>query len=654
MTTNAQVVQLFTDVLARWNEREAEFRNWQAGTPEGGPNADGLYPLTNGSGETFLVACPAKLASTVSGPAVLSQAAKVAAEAAQAASETASTSSINAKDLAENHKVAAQAAKDLAKTYRDQCAAAQAAVSSFQAIVLAKHEVVVAKAGEVEVYHGEVIAAKDDTLIARSEAAQARDQAAAYAASINPELLATKVELDSELAALVGSSPETLNTLNEFAAALGNDPNFATSVSNSIASKAPLFHGHELWDVAGLETALAGKQQVGSYVLNANFNWSSLAGKPSQFMPTIHSHPVWDVDGLETALAGKQPVGSYVLNANFNWSSLAGKPSQFMPTIHSHPVWDVDGLQSALDNRLVRQGGNFVLNVSNYGLDGATVDGSGASIGGWARYFAIKGGTTDSSGAFFSAYGGNSAAYSVRIGVGDPAVGHDQANALEITATGMSWAGVPVSLSNHTHAYLPLSGGTIYGRLIYKNYVLEQWGSGSASALNCIHSFRDGTGAERGWVGFDRGTTTMGIYNTIGTILINDVDVLASLGTKMDLTSTQFPTGRKLFVSDGQPQSSSDPTLQAVSVDANGAFMSFHRLLSYAINVGLDSNNIFRIGGWSAPANLFKLLMNGDMLINDLGVPKWTTAGQTSGNMTVSTAGPSGGADGDIWYKVVS
>ncbi|HAO9129933.1 TPA: phage tail protein [Escherichia coli] len=42
------------------------------------------------------------------------------------------------------------------------------------------------------------------------------------------------------LAALVDSSPETLDTLNELAAALGNDPNFATTVTNALAGKQPL------------------------------------------------------------------------------------------------------------------------------------------------------------------------------------------------------------------------------------------------------------------------------------------------------------------------------------------------------------------------------------------------------------------------------
>ena len=44
--------------------------------------------------------------------------------------------------------------------------------------------------------------------------------------------------VDSKVAGIVDSSPETLNTLNELAAALGDDPNFATTISNQIGTKA--------------------------------------------------------------------------------------------------------------------------------------------------------------------------------------------------------------------------------------------------------------------------------------------------------------------------------------------------------------------------------------------------------------------------------
>lgn len=48
---------------------------------------------------------------------------------------------------------------------------------------------------------------------------------------------ATLSDVQTEIANLVDSAPETLNTLNELAIALGNDANFATTVANQIGSK---------------------------------------------------------------------------------------------------------------------------------------------------------------------------------------------------------------------------------------------------------------------------------------------------------------------------------------------------------------------------------------------------------------------------------
>lgn len=54
---------------------------------------------------------------------------------------------------------------------------------------------------------------------------------------------ATKGYVDTSISNLIASSPATLDTLNELAAALGNDPNFATTVTNSIAGKLSLTGG---------------------------------------------------------------------------------------------------------------------------------------------------------------------------------------------------------------------------------------------------------------------------------------------------------------------------------------------------------------------------------------------------------------------------
>lgn len=54
----------------------------------------------------------------------------------------------------------------------------------------------------------------------------------------NTDQLANTAFVQAAIAALVNSSPEALDTLEELAAALGNDPNFATTITNLLASKA--------------------------------------------------------------------------------------------------------------------------------------------------------------------------------------------------------------------------------------------------------------------------------------------------------------------------------------------------------------------------------------------------------------------------------
>lgn len=48
----------------------------------------------------------------------------------------------------------------------------------------------------------------------------------------------TSSYVDTKVASLVDSAPETLDTLKELSAALGDDPNFATTISNQIGNKA--------------------------------------------------------------------------------------------------------------------------------------------------------------------------------------------------------------------------------------------------------------------------------------------------------------------------------------------------------------------------------------------------------------------------------
>jgi hypothetical protein len=73
-------------------------------------------------------------------------------------------------------------------------------------------------------------------------------------------------------------------------------------------------------------------------------------------------------------------------------------------------------------------------------------------------------------------------------------------------------------------------------------------------------------------------------------------------------------TGVMYFASNRNTDSSSAP-LQAYSNNGSGATMAFHRSGAFAVNFGLDSDNVMRIGGWSASANRWQLDMSGNMTV---------------------------------------
>ena len=88
-----------------------------------------------------------------------------------------------------------------------------------------------------------------------------------YLTSSDLSSYATTSYVDTEVAGLVDSAPGTLDTLNELAAALGDDANFSTTVTNSIATKMPLAGG----TFTGTVTFASGQ----------TFNYNSLTNKPT-------------------------------------------------------------------------------------------------------------------------------------------------------------------------------------------------------------------------------------------------------------------------------------------------------------------------------------------------------------------------------------
>ena len=94
---------------------------------------------------------------------------------------------------------------------------------------------------------------------------------------------ATKQYVDTEVSSLVDSAPSTLDTLNELAAALGDDANFSTTVTNSIATKLPLAGGTLTGNLSMGDTV---KATFGAGSDLEIFHWSNNASYIQEKNPT--------------------------------------------------------------------------------------------------------------------------------------------------------------------------------------------------------------------------------------------------------------------------------------------------------------------------------------------------------------------------------
>jgi hypothetical protein len=74
----------------------------------------------------------------------------------------------------------------------------------------------------------------------------------------------TESELNAAVAALVDSAPSTLDTLNELATALGDDPSFATTITTSLGNKSDIGHTHAISEVVSLQDSLDEKSTASS------------------------------------------------------------------------------------------------------------------------------------------------------------------------------------------------------------------------------------------------------------------------------------------------------------------------------------------------------------------------------------------------------
>ncbi|MBD9511649.1 hypothetical protein IB265_33375 [Ensifer sp. ENS10] len=173
---------------------------------------------------------------------------------------------------------------------------------------------------------------------------------------------------------MIGAAPGTLDTLQEIATALGDDPNFASTMTQQLAGKAELSHTHAIADITGLQTALnnlALPTRLGANATDIT-DWNTATSNGHYSSASALNEPeagYWI--GFVTNRAGNTQLvqnlfniqGSSADTKHYRRHKLSGswKPwfrvlgsqeeldARFAALAHAHAISDITGLQSALD-----------------------------------------------------------------------------------------------------------------------------------------------------------------------------------------------------------------------------------------------------------------------------------------------------------------
>lgn len=129
---------------------------------------------------------------------------------------------------------------------------------------------------------------------------------------------ATKADINNAIEQLVDNAPEALDTLYELAEALGNDPNFATTVTNMLAQKVDKVAGKQLSTedfttalknkLEGLPSSVYSKSEVNS-LLNGKVDKVSGKGLSTNDFTDAYKNKL---DGLPSDAYSKQEVDQLI------------------------------------------------------------------------------------------------------------------------------------------------------------------------------------------------------------------------------------------------------------------------------------------------------------------------------------------------------
>jgi hypothetical protein len=138
--------------------------------------------------------------------------------------------------------------------------------------------------------------------------------------------LASEGYVDTSIANLVDSAPETLDTLNELASALGDDPNFSTTILNSLGNKADLSGANFTGVVTATSFVGDGSNLTGISTFSGDYN--DLINTPTT-LSSFSNDVGFVTSSIVVGLASEGYVNNLVAISTFSgdYNDLSNQPS---------------------------------------------------------------------------------------------------------------------------------------------------------------------------------------------------------------------------------------------------------------------------------------------------------------------------------------
>ena len=365
---------------------------------------------------------------------------------------------------------------------------------------------------------------------------------------------------------------------------------------------------------ASTATALATSRTIGltgDVSGSVSFNGTADATITAVVADDSHNHIISNVDGLQAALDTKAPLAS---------PGLTGTPTAPTAVVGTNTtqVATTAFVNAEIANDAPTKTGGGASGTWGINITGNAATATSATTASSVPYSGLTGtvptwNQNTTGNAATATYATTAGSANAIDGVGFTNTGsNNSVNADTIESNGISYygAGVPDFTGNSTDGALysqayssdwqhQIAGDYRSGQIALRGKNNSTWQSWrtvlDSGNYNNYAPTKTGGGASGTW----------GISIT-GTAA-NTTSISSAVGNGYTWTAANY------FRSNGDTSSSSSPPLQAYSDNGSGAIMSFHRGSNYAVNMGLDSDNVFRIGGWSASANRLQMDMSGNL-----------------------------------------